>query len=169
MTRPPKTIAVEINLEDVLNYRHDETVMRFMDNYEMSFEEAADIFREMKLFLALMAKFPEEYIFTHEPLWVIDEMWHTFLMYTWDYEDFCKKYLGRMIHHAPTPRAQKMKIIEDLEINKAETEEMLRPIVSNLYNHIYDYLGRETLIKWIHTFTNKYTIEYMNSIRKPLQ
>jgi len=169
MTTPHKKVTIEINLEKILEYQHEETILRFMDCYDMPFEEAADIFREMKLFLALSAKFHGEYIFTHEPLWVIDEMWHTFLMYTWEYEEFCKKYLGRMIHHAPTPRAQKMKIIEDLENNKAETEEKLRPVVANLYNHIFDYLGRDTLIKWIHVYANKYTLEHMNSIRRPLQ
>ena len=54
-----------------------------------------------------MAKYPDDYIFTHEPLWVIDEMWHTFLLYSKDYYDFCHQYLGRMIHHRPTPRAKK--------------------------------------------------------------
>ena len=159
----------EISLEEVLQYEHEETVLRFIDNFDITHEEATDIFKEMKLLLALMAKYPEEYIFTHEPLWIIDEMWHTFLMYSKDYEDFCQQHFGKMIYHKPTKRAQKLEIQEKLETHKEETEEMLKPVVKNLYNLIYEYLGRETLVKWIKVYGEKYTLEYVNKIRKPIQ
>jgi len=158
-----------INIPQVLEYQHEETVLRFMDEFDISDEEANDVFREMKLFLCLLAKYPNDYIFTHEPLWIIDEMWHTFLLYSQDYYDFCLKYFGKMIHHAPTPRAKKLDIIERLKTDKAEIEKMLKPVVKNLYEKIYDYLGPDTLIKWLEVYGNKYTIEYMNKIRKPIQ
>lgn len=168
MVNTPTTLPKEIDLDALLAYRHDETILRFMDNFDITFAEGESIFREMKLLLALIARYPEEYIFTHEPFWIIDEMWHTFLMYSKDYEDFCHQHFGKMIYHAPIKRAQKMKIIEKLETDKANTEEMLRPIVKNLYTLIHDYLGPETLIKWIKVLGEKYTMEYVNKIRKPL-
>ncbi len=159
----------EINLEALLEFHHEETILRFLDCFDMPYEEAADIFREMKLLLALMAKYPEEYIFTHEPLWVIDEMWHTFLMYSKDYEEFCYKYFGKMMHHEPIERAKKMEVINRLETDQEETEKELSPYVRNLYSLIYDYLGRDTLVKWVHVYGQKYTIAHMNTIRKPIQ
>lgn len=169
MASPKVAPSIEIDMEAVLQYRHDETILRFLDNFDITFEEGEDIFREMKLLLCLMAKYPHEYIFTHEPLWIIDEMWHTFLMYSKDYEDFCLRYFGRMIYHAPIKRAQKMEIIEKLKTDKKKTEDMLRPTVKNLYTLIHDYLGPDTLIKWIKVLGEKYTIEYVNQIRKPIQ
>lgn len=31
----------------------------------------------------------------------VDIIWHEMLMFTREYEDFCKRYIGEMIHHAP--------------------------------------------------------------------
>lgn len=31
----------------------------------------------------------------------VDELWHQMLMFTREYEDFSKKYLGRILHHSP--------------------------------------------------------------------
>ena len=37
-------------------------------------------------------------------LLILDEVWHTFILYTKDYSQFCLEYFGRYIHHAPTTR-----------------------------------------------------------------
>lgn len=31
----------------------------------------------------------------------VDEVWHEMLMFTREYEEFCKKFCGQLIHHAP--------------------------------------------------------------------
>ena len=31
----------------------------------------------------------------------VDNYWHTFLLFTYEYEKFCKRVLGRFMHHAP--------------------------------------------------------------------
>lgn len=33
---------------------------------------------------------------------LVDIGWHTFVLYTRDYADFCERVAGRFIHHAPT-------------------------------------------------------------------
>ena len=35
------------------------------------------------------------------PSEVIDEVWHTFLLFTRPYQDFCYERYGKMIHHVP--------------------------------------------------------------------
>ena len=39
---------------------------------------------------------------TLSPSTKVDIGWHTFLMYTREYADFCQQIAGRMIHHAPS-------------------------------------------------------------------
>ncbi|GLZ34707.1 hypothetical protein Lesp02_68940 [Lentzea sp. NBRC 105346] len=36
------------------------------------------------------------------PSWLVDVGWHTFLLYTRDYAEFCDRVAGRFIHHVPT-------------------------------------------------------------------
>lgn len=158
----------QVDLKALADFKHQETVLRFMDSYEVSYDESADLFEEMKKLLALMAAYPDEYVFTHEPLWIIDEMWHTFLMYTKDYIDFCNAHFGRILHHAPVKRDVKMQIREDLENEVEETYNLVRPQVKRLYELIFEYLGRETLVKWIDGYGNKYTLAFVNEIRKPI-
>lgn len=151
-------------------YMHEETILRFLDSYKISKSEAEDIFHEMKKLLSLMNKYGDnEYIFTHEPLWIIDEMWHTFLLYTRDYSNFCINYFDRIIDHDIVPRNKKQNVIQGLDRNEKEIVNMVSLAVKRLYELIYEFLGRETLIKWIDGYGKKYTIYYINSIRKPIQ
>lgn len=151
-------------------YIHTETILRFMDSFNITKEEAIDIFQEMKKLLDLMNHYGDsEYIFTHEPLWIIDEMWHTFILYTRDYRDFCQTYFGKIIDHDIVDREKKQTIIEGLNTKNEDITQTVSSAVKRLYQLIYDYLGKETLIKWIDNYGKKYTISYMNSIRKPIQ
>lgn len=36
------------------------------------------------------------------PSQVVDDAWHEFILFTRSYRDFCKKALGRFLHHTPT-------------------------------------------------------------------
>jgi hypothetical protein len=38
---------------------------------------------------------------THAPMQVVDEMWHSFILCTRDYQRFCDENLGGYIHHQP--------------------------------------------------------------------
>ena len=39
------------------------------------------------------------------PAWAIDIGWHTFILHTSEYAEFCERAAGRFIHHAPTDDA----------------------------------------------------------------
>lgn len=53
--------------------------------------------RELKRFLALCAIYGAPIGMRGE----VDELWHTFLMFTQDYQRFCTEVAGGFIHHAP--------------------------------------------------------------------
>jgi hypothetical protein len=39
--------------------------------------------------------------FVAMPSQVTDDLWHEFILYTRDYEQFCKRAFGRFMHHTP--------------------------------------------------------------------
>jgi hypothetical protein len=49
-------------------------------------------------YLELCVMYPER---SHIPSKQVDIGWHTFLMYTREYSDFCQQLGGRFIHHCP--------------------------------------------------------------------
>lgn len=157
------------SLEEVMAYTHDEVVYRFYDNYDVTIEEAHDIFNEMKKFLFLSGRHVgEQRVFTHEPLFVIDEMWHTFILFTKDYHEFCMKYFGFFVHHNIVPREVKRLAIKELAEDREKASKKLKPLLTEYYNLIYETLGEETLVKWMKVYGTKYTKEYLTSIRRPI-
>jgi hypothetical protein len=44
------------------------------------------------------------YRYVSMPSQVADDLWHEFILYTRDYQRFCQKAFGRMLHHTPAVR-----------------------------------------------------------------
>ncbi|MCX7125597.1 MAG: hypothetical protein NTU49_07605 [Gammaproteobacteria bacterium] len=72
----------------------------------------------------------------------IDDMWHTFLMFTKDYADFCEQYFGEFVHHTPKTGDEKY----DSEFFKTE--------FTRYISYVYDNLGEETVAKWFAEFVD---------------
>jgi len=162
------TINSKVDLGALAQYQNDEVVDRFMNAYEVDEEDARLIFDDMKCFLALTIQYPEEEILLPNSILVIDEMWHTFLMFTRDYQAFCRAHFGCMIHHEPTPKAEKIALQKEIEIDRAAVTEKAQKDAKHFYGLIYDFLGGKVLVRWIEYYGKKYTKEYLNSIRKPI-
>ena len=47
------------------------------------------------------------------PSQVVDVAWHEFILYTRPYEKFCKKGLGRFLHHTPTEAMSSPTVAQD--------------------------------------------------------
>lgn len=99
-------IATESTLksaEEFLAYRNERVIGRFMKIHKTSKEEAEQIFAELMKFLYICGHVPA----SSPPSAIVDEMWHTLIMFTWDYYEFCVNYVGRFLHHNPidTPYA----------------------------------------------------------------
>lgn len=67
----------------------------------------------------------------------IDNMWHTFLLFTRDYADFCERYLGRFIHHVPNTNADDALSPEAFELD-----------FTRYLSYVFDELGAETVKRW---------------------
>jgi hypothetical protein len=130
-------------LDEVLAYRHPGVVRRYLKEHNATPAEAEELFREMLKWLYLcsrgMTAQPEVVTCVMYPeIEKIDWMWHTFLLFTWDYAEFCERYFGFFLHHVP---------VEDEQEAPVE-EELFRSELAQQYALVYDVLGEDTLTAW---------------------
>jgi hypothetical protein len=107
--------------------------------------EAAELFREMLkwLYLCYRSKTdgPEGFACVMSPdIEKIDWMWHTFVLFTRDYADFCERCFGFFLHHVPNEEEDEEAQPIDLDAGQAQLERQ--------YTLIYDVLGEQTLKAW---------------------
>ncbi|MBX7205002.1 MAG: hypothetical protein K1X81_06225 [Bacteroidia bacterium] len=167
---------VEVNVKDldtVLSYKNDMVIHKFLESYSISFEEAEDLFLETKRWLWFCAKTTQNRLngekvvplLIHKELTFLDEMWHTFILFTKDYSEFCKKNFGFYVHHAPTTKDEKDKSLAEKETDLDQFKKKVVRETRSQYEFVFDILGRETLIKWYYTYPEKYTTEFIKKVR----
>ena len=149
-------------LADVLAYTNRDVVYRFKKAYSLSWEEAEDIFEQVKKWLWLAnhrrrSGF-DKGLGIDLSLVVIDEMWHNFVLFTKEYTQFCMEYFGYYLHHGPATEAeeqehrQRMQSLERIDRIQA-VKDSKRP----QYEYIYDQLGEETFVKWYMEYPKLYS------------
>lgn len=84
----------------IMSFQFDDLVYRMVDKHEWDEAEAREVFEDLKRYLALAAISTETIV----PSPKVDDMWHDFILFTEDYEKFCKMNVGRFIHHRPRRR-----------------------------------------------------------------
>lgn len=122
-------------------------IFRFQQDYPNAHMQAEEALSELMKFIWLCHKHradkkrrPKDKSLhfscvLHSEMADIDNMWHTFLLFTKDYYQFCNDYLdGVFFHHEP--------ILNTVSDEKYEHELTL------YLSYIYDHLGEETLLKW---------------------
>ncbi len=115
---PNNRLPAENALDELIKYlwlcaKHRQDRSTFPDNEDLNFP--CNMYPEMK---------------------EIDDMWHTFLLFTQDYQDFCYTYLGHFIHHLPK------------NPNDIVVPEVFEVELSRFLSYVYDCLGEETLRTW---------------------
>ncbi len=145
---------IEVNmlpeLNDILAYKNADILARFEIDYPQAKLSAQDAFEELKKYIWLCLKHradklnePENALLNfscvmHHEMVEIDYMWHTFILFTQEYHDFCNNILkSGYFHHQPNVNMQAPAPSEDY------AEELERYL-----SYIYDNLGEETLTKW---------------------
>ena len=136
-------MAVAISsLAKTLRYKNEAIVQRFAEENSLSLSEAEVVFLETKKWLWLCAKqselkhskFPLTLFYQMQ---IVDVMWHTFILFTKDYADFCDQHFGCFIHHVPKANGEK-------ELSRR----IQRATIRYTYEFIYDQLGEDTILLW---------------------
>lgn len=161
-------------LHEVMAYQNLNVVRKFMEYWDVSEDEAQELFEETKKWLWMSAdsisrreegeEMPELAITFSMTL--LDEMWHTFILFTMEYKVFCHKYFGFYLNHAPTTWEQKEAAKAELESDPDGFLAKVEASTEAQYSYIYDVLGESTLVKWYSEWTDKVTPDYLSSIRK---
>ena len=163
MLRVPK-------LESVLKYKNQEVVARFRKEFGVSKRHADVIFEDMLRFIWLSVKAevlnqrgsrqaPPSVDMLDQML-IIDEMWHTFVLYTVDYTNFSHRYFGEFIHHVPTPTLP-VKAGSNHEEPGAVPEDSLERQVEFVITH----LGERVAKRWFLEFPKKYPEKKLQKMR----
>ncbi len=141
---------MQIKLNKLLEYENDNVISRYQNEYPNSKMTAKEAFLELMKYIWLCHKHAsDKKLYTenkslnfkcvmHIEMEDIDNMWHTFLLFTRDYQNFCNDYLnGNFFHHDPLPPKQH-------KISKNKYAKELHRYLS----YICENLGEETLLKW---------------------
>lgn len=100
------------HLKKTLEYKNKSVVLRFCTEYGFTQKNANLFFKDLLYFLWLTDwvkkqnrknKTKKMFVGIRRSLMIIDEMWHTFVLYSRDYEDFCTHYFKEKIYHNPGP------------------------------------------------------------------
>lgn len=136
------------NNNALLNYKNSHVLERYQKDYPSNKLSAEKAFAELMKFFWLQTKFCSdkkndktnsalEFEFgMHYEMREIDDMWHTFLLFTRDYHAFCNKYVGEFIHHTPNTNPGDRK------------KNQLKKEFSLFTSYVCDNLGEETLKTW---------------------
>jgi hypothetical protein len=154
-------------LEEALDYRNDEIIFRFIGMYDMPFEEAEGLFTETKKWIWIAAVASREdglKLIIDSYLRFIDEMWHNFVLFTKAYNQYCQSRFGFFVHHNPTPHLEKERFKAQILSDPSLSAILERR--RHQYSYIYDKLGAETLELWYGVLCDKYTPQYLHSIRQ---
>jgi hypothetical protein len=162
------------SLEEVLAYQNMDVVEKFMESWDLSLEEAVDLFEEMKRWLWLCAEGIAREAMGEPRVWLgitfsmtlLDEMWHAFILFTMPYQAFCKQYFGFYLNHGPTTGAEKRKAEAEFAHDPEAFQAKIEQDLETQYSYIYDRLGPEILQKWYSEWTDKITPEYLSQVHK---
>lgn len=93
-----KNSPKEIDIVQVMNYPMPHIIARYCKDYNVSLDDAKIHEIELKRFLILARKYDDGIdMFSPE----VDNLWHTFLLFTKEYQQFCDDMFGKFIHHDP--------------------------------------------------------------------
>lgn len=157
MTRPSPAKAQRkpAPLATVLRYRNARVVNGFLRSYDIPRAEANRVFVEMLKFLWLCQY---ETMPVLAEMKVLDEMWHTFILHTEEYRDFCLKFFGEFRHHDPETR------ISPRRARRVRASDWDRT-VDRLVDVIEERLGARTVERWFVDYSERYSESNLEKLR----
>jgi|JI10StandDraft_1071094.scaffolds.fasta_scaffold1026198_2 hypothetical protein len=146
-----------LSLTEVLGYSNPKIPCYHAEFYNLTEAESLEVFQDVKKWLWACAlrsylektgmSAPTTLTITPE-LVGIDQMWHTFLLFSRDYQEFCTKYLGTFIHHDPIEQEVKETFRELVQKNPTEAKEQRQKEMRPQLEFLHQHLGEQTLKRW---------------------
>ena len=136
------------SLSELLQYHNENILNRYEKDYPDNKLKSKEVFNELMKYLWLIQKhkdakklYPEKeelnFVCAMYPeMSEIDDMWHTFIIFTKDYMSFCERYFNKYIHHIPNTSDQPLQ------------KEVFKNGLALYLSFIYDNLGEDTVVKW---------------------
>ena len=115
-------ISSSISMERALAYRNEAVVLRLCQNLELRRVEAELLFSDLLRFLYLCATSKKSLA----PSRRIDSAWHEFLLFTRDYQCYCKRHLGTVVHHVPIGSNPGVKVVQSARCESSCRDKALR-------------------------------------------
>jgi hypothetical protein len=158
-------------LDAALAYRNDEITHKFTSRFAVSDSDAEELFTETKrmLWVSVRMEQRQRRPFTVEPaLRILDEMWHTFVLFTREYHAYCRRVFGRFLHHAPRTMADDRRERSEQEKSPAAFVRRQAKAKAAQLQFIRDVAGEETLLKWYVELPLRYDGEFFRSRSIPI-
>lgn len=138
------------SLEKLLEYRNQNVIDRFKKELGVSEKFATMVFQDMLRYLWLSAKWRKQQrdFGLHELFIVIDEIWHMFILFSFDYERFSKKYFGRFVYHQPE--------VESGEKSAMDAKQFEKDLRAHM-EAVYEEFGSKVFQRWFDDYPSKYS------------
>jgi hypothetical protein len=144
------------SLRRALRYQNRDVVVKFARHFQVAEAESAAVFEECKKWLWLNALPDAPLLFMSEATLIIDEMWHTFVLYTREYTEYCGSRFGRYVHHTPDTLRQQASRERALARDREGYLRRVRRQRAQQYRFIVDKLGSDTLRLWYVEYPLRY-------------
>jgi hypothetical protein len=165
---------VTASLARTLRYRNASVVHKFCERYALRFSEASEVFLETKRWLWLVAQSEAGGVppvpltlIGYPQLTVVDEMWHTFILFTEPYTTFCQTHFGRYIHHAPATHAERTRSMAERRRDPAAFDHARLEDFRRQARYVGERLGPATVRKWFRTYAQKYSAAALDRLLIP--
>lgn len=152
-----------INTAAALAYTNVDIISRFTDMFDVSWEEAEDLFIETKKFLCIST---HPGVLVPDDLLILDEMWHNFICFTKEYAAWGHANFGHYLHHTPASRAEKDAKDAQIAVNFAQAQQQYLACIELIMNLAYDAYGEATVDKWFRIYPEKYSLANVKALRK---
>lgn len=103
-----------VPLNKVMNYRFEPLIGRLVDKKGLLRQEAENLYTDMLRFMFLCGTVGK----TLAPSERIDLAWHEFLLFTREYQRFCRSMFGFFVHHNPVESGKRPKPSEGSSVIK---------------------------------------------------
>lgn len=173
--RSPRAVLAPRSLAHALAYENDGVIHKFLERHDIPLAEARSLFRETKKWLWLAARAEAEaeaglratpQLAIDGPLTLLDEMWHTFILFTREYTDYCHSRFGRYVHHLPTTPEEKQRRRKVHDRAPTAFRKRERARLRAQYTYVCRHLGEQTLRQWYSDYARRYTPQFVRAVTR---